>query len=132
VHLTWPSRLVFSVYSVHYEDMFEPHLIKIDLFEIRRMIVCLSSLPFSVPRRTSSPHMHCNLCVNGTLAEYKMRRFKDECAHFSFNKRPIYTHDGASYKFSTNSQETDYSVPIEVWRQLSNFKEILHTKLSLT
>jgi hypothetical protein len=39
-----------------------------------------------------------------------MRGFKGECAHFSFNKRPIYTHDGASYKFSTNSQETDYSV----------------------
>jgi hypothetical protein len=45
--------------------------------------------------------------ANGTLAEDKMRRFKSECAHFNFNKRPVYTHDGASYKFSTNSQETD-------------------------
>ncbi len=29
---------------------------------------------------------------------------------FIFNKVPIYTHDGASAKFSTNSHETDYSV----------------------
>jgi hypothetical protein len=47
--------------------------------------------------------------VNGTLVEDKMRRFKGECAHFSLNKCPIYTHDGASAKFSTNSYETDYS-----------------------
>ncbi len=38
-----------------------------------------------------------------------MRRFKGECAHFSFNKCPIYNHDGASAKFSTNSHETDNS-----------------------
>jgi hypothetical protein len=31
-------------------------------------------------------------------------------AHFSFNKCPIYTHDGASAEFSTNSHETDNSV----------------------
>ncbi len=48
--------------------------------------------------------------VNGTLVEDKMRGFKGECAHFSFNKCPIYTHDGASAKFNTNSQETDNSV----------------------
>jgi hypothetical protein len=48
--------------------------------------------------------------VNGTLVEDKMRGFKSEWAYFSFNKRPIYTHDGASAKFSTNSQETDNSV----------------------
>ncbi len=48
--------------------------------------------------------------VNGTLVEDKMRRFKGECAHFSFNKCPIYTHDGASAKFSTNSHKTDNSV----------------------
>ncbi len=41
-----------------------------------------------------------------------MRGFKGECAHFSCNKCPIYTLDGASAKFSTNSQETDNSV---VW-----------------
>jgi hypothetical protein len=40
----------------------------------------------------------------------KMRRFKGECEHFSFNKSPIYTHDCASAKFSTNSQEMDNSV----------------------
>ncbi len=48
--------------------------------------------------------------VNGTLVEYKMCRFKGECEHFRFNKCPIYTHDGASAKFSTNSQEMDDSV----------------------
>jgi hypothetical protein len=48
--------------------------------------------------------------VNGTLVEDKMRGFKGECAHFSFITYPIYTHDGASAKFSTNSQETDNSV----------------------
>ncbi len=39
-----------------------------------------------------------------------MRGFKGECTHFSFNNCPIYTHDGASYKFSTNSHVTDNSV----------------------
>ncbi len=63
--------------------------------------------------------------VNVTLVEDKMRRFKRECAflaeakictftlestHSIFNKCPIYTHDCASAKFRTNSQETDYSV----------------------
>ncbi len=46
-----------------------------------------------------------------TLVEDTMRRFKGECAHFSFNKCPIYTDDGASAKFSTNSHEKNYSVP---------------------
>jgi hypothetical protein len=49
------------------------------------------------------------MSVNETRIEDKMRRFKGECAHFSFKKCPIYTHDGASAKFSTNSHETDYS-----------------------
>jgi hypothetical protein len=48
--------------------------------------------------------------VNGTLVEDKMRRLKGECAHFSFSKCHIYTHDGASAKFSTNSHEMDNSV----------------------
>jgi hypothetical protein len=50
--------------------------------------------------------------VNGTLVEDKMRRFKGECEHFRFNKCPINTHDGASAKFSTNSQEMDNSVRV--------------------
>ncbi len=50
------------------------------------------------------------MSVNGALVEDKMRRFKGQCAHFRFSKCPIYTHDGASAKFSTNSQETDNSV----------------------
>ncbi len=48
---------------------------------------------------------------NGTLVEDKMRRFKGEYAHFSFNKCSIYTHDGASAKFRTNSQKTDNNAP---------------------
>jgi hypothetical protein len=48
--------------------------------------------------------------VNVTLAEAKMCPFTLETMHFIFNKCPIYTHDGASAKFRTNSQETDYSV----------------------
>ncbi len=49
------------------------------------------------------------MSVNGTLTEDKMRRFKGECEHFSCNKCPIYAHDGASAKFSTNSHKTDNS-----------------------
>ncbi len=48
--------------------------------------------------------------MSGTLVEDKMRRFNGECGHFIFNKYPIYTHDGASAKFSTNSHEMDNSV----------------------
>jgi hypothetical protein len=48
-----------------------------------------------------------------------MRRFKGECENYSFNKCPIYTHDGASAKFSTNSHETDNSVS-------AVFREYLH------
>ncbi len=39
-----------------------------------------------------------------------MRRFKGECEHSSFNKCPIYTDDGTSYKYNTKSHETDNSV----------------------
>jgi hypothetical protein len=49
------------------------------------------------------------MSVNGTCVEDKMGRFKGECAHFTFKMCPIYTHDGASGKFSTNLHETDYS-----------------------
>jgi hypothetical protein len=31
---------------------------------------------------------------------------------FSFNKCPIYTHDGANAKFSTNLREMDYSYSV--------------------
>jgi hypothetical protein len=47
--------------------------------------------------------------VNGTLVEDKMRTFMGECAQFSFNKCPIYAHDGTSAKFSTNLQGMDNS-----------------------
>ncbi len=45
----------------------------------------------------------------GIFGEDQMRRFRCKCAHFSFNKCPIYT-DGASAKLGTNSQEKDNSV----------------------
>jgi hypothetical protein len=45
----------------------------------------------------------------GHFVEDKMRRFKNEYAHFTFNKCPIYTRDGASTKCNTISQETDNS-----------------------
>ncbi len=48
--------------------------------------------------------------VNGTLFEAKMCTFTLESRHFIFKKCPIYIHDGANAKFSTNSHETDYSV----------------------
>ncbi len=57
--------------------------------------------------------------VNGILVEDKMRRFKGEYEHFSFNKCPIYTHDGASAKFSTNSQEMDNSVQYNAFEILA-------------
>jgi hypothetical protein len=47
--------------------------------------------------------------LNGTLVEDKMCTFTLEYMHFVFNQCPIYTHDGASAKFSTNSHKTDYS-----------------------
>ncbi len=57
------------------------------------------------------------MSVNGTLVEAKMCTFTLESTHFIFNKRPIYTHDGACAKFSTNSHKTDYSVGanIDLW-----------------
>jgi hypothetical protein len=54
------------------------------------------------------------MSVNGTLVEDKMHRFKGECAHLRFNKCPIYTHDGATAKYRTNSHETDNSVKDKV------------------
>ncbi len=50
------------------------------------------------------------MSLNGTLVEDEMPRFKGEYARFRFNKCPIYTHDGASAKFSPNSRGADNSV----------------------
>jgi hypothetical protein len=65
--------------------------------------------------------------VNETLVEAKMCTFTLESTHFIFNKCPIYTHDGASAKFSTNSQETDYSVVYFKYENIKNvtFENIL-------
>ncbi len=49
------------------------------------------------------------MSVYGTLVEEKMRRFKGECAHFSFSKCHIYIHGDASANFSTNSHDKDNS-----------------------
>ncbi len=62
--------------------------------------------------------------VDETLVEDKMRRFKSECAHFSFNKCPNCTHDDARAKFSTNSQETNNSVPLAIRTVVANCKQI--------
>jgi hypothetical protein len=43
------------------------------------------------------------------LKLHKLCTFTLESTHFVFNLCPFYTHDGASAKFSINSQETDYS-----------------------
>jgi hypothetical protein len=51
--------------------------------------------------------------VNETVVEEKMCTFTLDSTHFIFNKCPIYTHDGASVKFRTNSHETDYSVGVK-------------------
>ncbi len=50
------------------------------------------------------------MSVNGTHVEAKLCTFTLESTHFVFILCPIYTHDGASANFSTNSQETAYSV----------------------
>ncbi len=47
--------------------------------------------------------------VKGTLVEAKLCTFTLESKHFIFKKCPSYIHDGASAKFSTNWDETDYS-----------------------
>ncbi len=50
------------------------------------------------------------MSVNGTLVEAKMCTFILESTHFILMKCSIYTLDGASAKFNTNSHGTDYSV----------------------
>jgi hypothetical protein len=45
----------------------------------------------------------------GHLPKIKCNYFKGECANFSFNECPIYSHGCASAKVSTNSHETDNS-----------------------
>ncbi len=72
--------------------------------------------------------------VKGTPIEDQLRSFKGECAHFSFNKCPIYIHDGASAKFSTNSQKRDYSVWATQYRGgiFSPFMQMYWTWGSLT
>ncbi len=62
----------------------------------------------------------------GPLLKIKKLRFKGECALHSLASTSIYTHDGASVKFSTNSHETDNSVikTISLFLTLDNFKSL--------
>ncbi len=57
-----------------------------------------------------------------------MCTFTLESTHFIFNKCPIYTHDAASAKFSTNSQETD--LQCTVMQQLPFYSSSFHLLLS--
>jgi hypothetical protein len=51
------------------------------------------------------------LTMTFDILETKICTFSFKSKHFIFNKCPIYIHDSASAKFSTNLQEkTDYSV----------------------
>ncbi len=55
-----------------------------------------------------------------------------ECAHFSFNKCPIYTHDDASAKFSTKSHKSDNSAPAHVaWRVGTKSKVVVPARQGL-
>jgi hypothetical protein len=64
--------------------------------------------------------------VNGTPVEDKLCTLTLESTHFIFNLCPIYNHDGASAKFSTNSQETDYSVCCIIYARKAS---LVHTYL---
>ncbi len=66
------------------------------------------------------------MSVNGTLVEDKMLGVKGESEHFSFNMCPIYTHDGASAKFSTNSQEMDNSARFCYFFYILSFKNYVN------
>jgi len=59
--------------------------------------------------RVSAKFGTCTV-VKGTFFEAKMCTFALDFTRFIFKKCPIYTHDGAIAKFSTNSHKTDYSV----------------------
>jgi len=75
----------------------------------------LSSYACTVFRfvRVSAKFGNCTFeSVNVTLVAAKMCTFTLESTHLIFNKCPIYTYDGASAKFSTNSHETVYSVRV--------------------
>jgi hypothetical protein len=62
---------------------------------------------YTVIRFVSAKFGSCTgMSVNGTLVKAKLCTFTLECTLPLFNKCPIYTHDGASAKLSTNQPET--------------------------
>jgi hypothetical protein len=70
-------------------------------------------LPHCNPFRLNYGSVEFDTCtvvsVNETLVEAKMCTFALESTHFIFIRYPIYTHDDASAKFSTYSNEMDNS-----------------------
>jgi hypothetical protein len=75
---------------------------------VRIQYKCLVSIYVFPEMKLLFPKQN-NKFLSPTLVEAKMFTFTHESTHFIFNMCPIYTHDGASAKFSTNSHETDYS-----------------------
>jgi hypothetical protein len=67
------------------------------------------SLNFFLQCSAKICHLHRRE-LNGTLVEDKMRRFKCECAHFSFNKFPIYIHDAVQVPNLALTHTTENSV----------------------
>ncbi len=61
------------------------------------------------------------MSVNETVVEAKMCTFTLESTHFIFNKCPIYTHDGASAKFSLTHVKR-----ITVWTLFSEIRLLNH------
>ncbi len=68
------------------------------------------------------------MSVNETLVEEKMHTLQGEYAQLSFNKCPIYTHDDASAKLSTNSHETENSVYMADFSEPHYFKNVLYIR----
>jgi hypothetical protein len=93
LHIFLSMPVLFSVLvpSMHFTDCF------------------VNSFPFSLVSTMFVTSIHapfiqsCTCLFSNTHSPLKF-------THFIFNECPIYTHDGESAKFSTNSYEPDYSV----------------------
>jgi hypothetical protein len=62
-----------------------------------------------VPRKHINMQYYYYYIVNCKVSS-KIFFMLDNLCFFIFNKCPVYTHDGANAKFSTNSYKKDYSV----------------------
>ncbi len=63
--------------------------------------------------------------INETHVEDKLCTFTIEYTHFILSQCPIYTHEGASAKFSINLQEIDYSAVLAILGHL-RYKFVKH------